>query len=136
MKPIEVYTHKAEGYNPFVIRDGWQVAQLNYTAAQGLKAITQMEVHSRTDEVFILMKGTAILILGEPREGGFVFVCTPMIGGITYNIPANTWHNIAMDEIAQVIIVEKSDTHLNDVNYKTLSEEEQRCLDGEIENVK
>ncbi len=28
---IEVYYHEKEGYNhPFFIREGWQVAQLNY----------------------------------------------------------------------------------------------------------
>jgi hypothetical protein len=136
MEPIEEYLYKGEGYNPFIIRDGWQVAQLNYIAAQGLKAIEQMEVHSLTDEVFILMKGTAILILAEPGEEGFAFECTRMLGGITYNIPANTWHNIAMDENAQVIIVEKNNTHLGDVSYKALSAEEKGCLDGQIENVK
>ncbi len=136
MKPIEEYLYKGEGYNPFIIRDGWQVAQLNYTAAQGLKDITRMEVHSLTDEVFILMKGTAILILAEPGEKGFAFECTRMLGGITYNIPVNTWHNIAMDEIAQVIIVEKSNTHLGDVSYRALSAEERERLEGQIENVK
>ncbi len=136
MEPIEKYLYKGEGYNPFIIRDGWQVAQLNYTAAQGLKAITQMEVHNQTDEVFILMDGTAILILAEPGEKGFVFECTRMLRGITYNIPVNTWHNIAMDAIAQVMIVEKSNTHLGDVKYRALSAEEKQCLDNQIENVK
>jgi hypothetical protein len=136
MQPIEEYLYKGEGYNPFIIRDGWQVAQLNYTDAQGLKAIGQMEVHSLTDEVFILMKGTAILILAEPGEEGFVFECRRMFGGITYNIPVNTWHNIAMDEIAQVIIVEKSNTHLGDVSYKALTVEEKGRLDSQIEKCK
>lgn len=27
---IEVYYHEKEGYNPFFIREGWQIAQLNY----------------------------------------------------------------------------------------------------------
>src|ERR1700761_8877578 len=111
---IETYLHAGEGFNPFFIRDGWQVAQLNYMAQQGFQAITRMERHSRTDEVFILLKGTVVLILGEPAEKGFSFRCLRMQPGITYNIPMDAWHNIAMDENAQVMIVEASNTHLTD----------------------
>ena len=51
---IETYYHDKEGYNPFLIREGWQVAQLNHVAKHGLADIDQIEVHRATDEVFIL----------------------------------------------------------------------------------
>jgi mannose-6-phosphate isomerase-like protein (cupin superfamily) len=125
-----------EGFHPILIRKGWQVAQLNYIAPQGFQAITRMEIHRRTDEVFMLLKGTAILIAGELGKGGFVFDCLRMKRGLTYNIPVDTWHNIAMDESAQVIIVEIDDTHLTDVTYRGLSQEEKASLYKAIENIK
>ncbi|MBN9381872.1 MAG: hypothetical protein J0H74_13965 [Chitinophagaceae bacterium] len=133
---IETYVHTGEGFHPFFIRKGWQVAQLNYIASQGFRSITKMEVHRRTDEVFILLKGTAILIEGEPGEKGFVFHCLRMEPGLTYNIPMDTWHNIALDENAQVMIVEVNDTHLTDVFYRELKPKEQTRLYKEIENIK
>lgn len=133
---IETYETAGEGFHPFFIRKGWQVAQLNYIASQGLRAIDRMEVHRRTDEVFWLLKGTAILIAGELGEEGFVFHCLRMAPGLTYNIPVDTWHNIAMDESAQVMIVEVNDTHRTDVVYRDLDQEEKARLEMEIENTK
>jgi hypothetical protein len=139
MKPelIETYTHSEEGYNPFFIRDNWQVAQLNYMPAQDLKGITKMDMHLLTDEVFVLTKGTAVLIAAAERENGFSFQCIRMRPGVTYNIPVKVWHNIAMDKDASVIIVEKSNTHLGDFTGKPLSEEERvelnRCIEYALE---
>lgn len=121
---IETYTYGGEGYDPYLIRDGWQVAKLNYMPGQGLADIIKIDQHTQTDEVFILIKGTAVLIGAERDEKGFSFQPVKMIPGITYNIKANTWHNIALETDAELIIVEKSNTHLNDCIYVPLSEKE------------
>lgn len=129
---IETYYHEGEGYNPFFIRDHWQVAQLNYLPELGMQAIKKMEMHAATDEIFILTKGTAVLILGIENREGFSFELTKMKLGVTYNIPIKAWHGIAMNTDAEVIIVEKSNTHLGDVTYQNLSLEEQRNLNEAI----
>ena len=132
-KPIiETYYHDGDGYNPFFIRDHWQVAQLNYLPELGMQAIKKMEMHAATDEIFVLIKGTAILILGIKEENEFSFELTKMKIGVTYNIPIGAWHGIAMSPDAEVIIVEKSNTHLEDVTYHNLSLEEQGKLNEAI----
>lgn len=132
-KPIiETYYHEGEGYNPFFITDNWQVAQLNYLPELGMQAIKKMEMHAATDEVFILTKGTAILILGIREGDEFRFELLKMKTGVTYNIPISTWHGIAMNRDAEVIIVEKSNTHLGDVIYQNLSQVEQKRLNEAI----
>jgi mannose-6-phosphate isomerase-like protein (cupin superfamily) len=131
---IETYLHEEEGFNPFFIRDNWQVAQLNYTPSQDIYGIDKVERHLQTDEVFILISGSAILIAAEPGDDFFSFQCTCMKIGITYNIPVNVWHNIAMTKDAVLIIVEKSNTHLSDVVYKPLSETEKEDLSYKIQN--
>lgn len=65
---IETYYHDKEGYNPFLIREGWQVAQLNHVTKHGLADIDQIEVHRAADEVFILFKGVAVLIAAVPDD--------------------------------------------------------------------
>lgn len=119
---IETYFHKGEGYNPFIIRDGWQVAQLNYVPGHGFDDIDRIEIHRDTDEVFILLRGHAVLVIARPEKEGVTFYGEKMKSGITYNIPAGTWHNIAMDADVEIIIVEKSDTHNQDCAFLELSQ--------------
>ncbi len=60
------------------------------------------------------------------------FECVQMKTGVTYNISAGTWHNIAMDKDAELIIVEKSDTYKQDCAYISLDLEQQQKLYKEI----
>ena len=121
MNLIETYRYNGSGYNPFLIKENWQVAQLNYMPEQDLSNITKMDRHLLTDEVFILLKGTAILIAGIEVDSRFQFECIKMKEGVTYNIPVKLWHNIAMDKGSEVIIFEKDKTHLGDFEYQQLS---------------
>lgn len=130
---IESLVHNSEGYNPFLIRDGWQVAQLNYMPSLDPEAITRIELHRQTDEVFILIHGEAVLIACELTKDGFVFQCIRLEMGAVYNIPVNVWHNIAMNRDARLIIVERSNTHLDDVIYHSLTATEIQVLKDEIE---
>jgi hypothetical protein len=128
MSMIETYFHDGLGYNPFLIRDGWQVAQLNFLPDFAPEAIHRVERHNATDEVFILVEGESVLIGAEETSGGLQFEMIRMEPGVTYNIPAGMWHGIAMYASDLVIIVEKSETHLNDVEFRPLSTEERTSL--------
>ena len=125
MKWIEKYQVEDSGYHPFLIREGWQVAQLNYTSEQEIGNIKKLDVHHLTDEVFILLKGRSVLIGAEIKDGQVEFEAELLKPFITYNIPAGTWHNIAMQEGSEIIIVEKSNTHLADFEYFQLSPNKQ-----------
>lgn len=124
MSLIETFSTTEEGYHPLLIREGWQVAQLNYIEDQHISNIYQIEVHRNTDEVFVLLKGMAILILAKMIEGEPIFEAVLMKPKITYNIPQNVWHNITMEKGSEVLIIEKSNTHLNDVEYLHLTEKQ------------
>lgn len=125
---IERYWDGEQGYHPFLIREGWQVAQLNYLPGYGMDEIRMVEAHNRTDEVFVLLQGKAVLIAATEQEGKLRFETVGMEKGITYNIPAGMWHNIAMDVEAKMIIVERSDTHKTDCVYRDLTEGQHREL--------
>jgi len=122
MKAIEKYSHAGEGYNPYLITGQWQVAKLNYLEGYGLDQIDRLEVHRKTDEVFILLDGTAVLVASSQADGKGSFEAVKMQPGVTYNIPAGVWHNIPMAHDAQMIIVENNNTHLGDVEYTPLDE--------------
>ena len=132
MKLIEKYQHEGEGYNPFLIREGWQVARLNHMSGQGVNDIQKVDVHWKTDEVFILIAGTAVLIAAEVQGENVIFEMISMQQGIVYNIPVGVWHNIAMLEDAQVIIVEKDETHLGNSDFYYLNEAQKESLNQQI----
>jgi hypothetical protein len=129
---IETYYKDENGYHPFFIREHWQVAQLNFMPIFSFTAIERVECHRHTDEIFVLTKGMAVLISATIENSYVSFECIRMKQGVTYNVPANTWHTIAMREDAEVIIVEKSNTHLNDCHYYSLSESDEEKLKNQI----
>ena len=131
---IERYRHEGQGYDPFLIAPKWQVAQLNYMPQLSLDGITKVDIHFKTDEVFILLKGTAVLIAADKDGDELDFKAQLMKPGVTYNIPLKTWHNIAMTADAEVIIVEDANTHLGDYEFYYFSDEQKKVLDNLIAN--
>lgn len=131
---IEAYSYEGKGYHPFLIREGWQVAQLNYVEKHGLDDIDQIEVHNQSDEAFILFKGKAVLVEVQIEQEDIHFNCQYMKPGVTYNIPAGTWHEIAMDRDAEIIIVERANTHKQDCSYSKLTESQKQILYSKIKD--
>ncbi|WP_223551905.1 hypothetical protein [Aestuariivivens sp. NBU2969] len=132
---LESYNICEKGFTPFLVDDGWQVAQLNYIATQHIDKIDKVEVHQQTDEVFILLEGKATLIVLN-KDDKLSFSAHIMLPQVTYNIPKGLWHNIAMEKGSKVLIVEKSNTHLNDVEYFYLTKKQISDLRYEIDKLK
>jgi len=118
---IQEYEHTGQGYNPFLIRDGWQVAQLNYAPALAFDAMDRVERHAATDEVFVSLRGAPVLIAAVEQEGALRLERCAMRPGVTYNVPAGVWHAIALHVTDLVLIVENPNTHLHDVEYRALN---------------
>ena len=135
MSRIESYATKEEGYSPFLISDGWQIAQLNFIKEQHISRIDKIEVHHQTDEAFILLKGVAVLISVNITKDEFAFKTDSMEPFVTYNIPKGVWHNIAMEKDCELLIVEKSNTHINDVSYKQLDNSQMMNLRFKVEKL-
>lgn len=134
MKLIEQYQISDNGYHPFLIRDGWQVAQLNYMPEQEISNIEKLDIHHLTDEVFILLKGIAVLIGAKINGNEVIFEVELLKPNITYNIPLGTWHNIAMRKDCEIIIVEKSNTHEGDFEFFQLSQEKKKEMETLVRN--
>ena len=132
MELLETYEHHDDGYNPFLITPTWQIAQLNYLPEQHFRSIAKIDRHLETDEAFVLFSGTAVLIVAEEVGGRLTLYTTLMEPEKTYNVPKNVWHNIALAEDARVLIVENSNTHLGDFEFRDLSEEEKAELERHL----
>lgn len=129
---IEQYRYEGEGYCPFLIRDNWQVAQLNYASSQDADNIQLIEKHARTDEVFILIAGRGLLITAGKEGDNLSFQMRLMEKGIVYNIPEGVWHNIVLEKDTRIIIAENVNTHLNDCEYYYLIDNQRKQLNLQI----
>lgn len=111
---------EADGFCPFYISDQWQVSQLNYCREQDVESICDLEVHADTDEIFILIRGRAlILACSDSKETDLQYLELDI--GRVYVVPQNVYHNIAMEQGTEVIIIEKPNTHKNIRNAITIN---------------
>jgi ureidoglycolate hydrolase len=117
---IELFKYEQPGYQPLVFSQDWQVAILNWEPAALVAAITELERHIYTDEVFVLTHGTAALVTSS-KEG---LVITEAIPGVIYNVKMGSWHTVIGLLGSSWIIVENRDTHKNDTEMRLLTKEE------------
>lgn len=78
--------------------------------------LSEIERHARTDEVFMLWRGRAALLI---RVGAELRV-VDMQPGVVYNVRAGAWHSLAGTRDASLVIVEDRDTHLQDTEILAL----------------
>ena len=106
---LEVKSYVGSGYDRTHIFGTWCVAYLNNCDEYTVN--TMMERHVKSDEVFVLLKGTATLYIGRDRTP------VPMELHKIYNVTAGTWHNITCSTDASVLIAENSDTDKTNTDY-------------------
>lgn len=106
---LEIKAYDAEGYNRTHTYESWSVAFLNH--AKRFDKTTYMERHLLTDEVFVLLCGTAELLIGRDMTR------VPMEQNKIYNIKAGVWHNIRVSRDAKVLVVENSNTAKENSEY-------------------
>jgi hypothetical protein len=134
---LQVREYTDEGYRPLIDFNDWRVAILNYIDEIHPRNNTQMERHVQTDEVFILLRGKATLLIGGnglQLDGAFP---QPLETGKIYNVKQDTWHTVLMSRDATILIVENRDTGASNSEYAEMSSEiHQQILKlGEIEGL-
>lgn len=92
--------------------------------------LSSMERHTQTDEVFVLVSGRGMLILGGNNSQVTRPECVEMKIGDVYNVKKNTWHTIVLSETAKVILVENEGTGSSNSDYLILNPETQKLLQG------
>jgi ureidoglycolate hydrolase len=129
---IQIGQYSGPGYQPLVAFGQWRVAVLNYIDELMPDHISSMERHNATDEVFVILAGQALLVIGgnldEVQKPGFY----PMEIGKTYNVKCHTWHTVMMSHNAQLLIIENDDTSTENSEYLSLSTEVQVVIRDKV----
>ena len=121
---VERHTYTDADFQPVVETAGWLVALMNWSPRFDLSGWGELERHPHTDEVFVLLKGEAILFV----DGDAGLECLEMAHGVVYNVTAATWHNVIGSRDVQWLIVESKPDASVPTEYRTLSTAEQSTL--------
>ena len=125
---LDIADYTEEGYRPLVDFNCWRVAVLNYIDELLPENIHRMERHVETDEVFILVQGTAILILGGSGDTVTRLETWPMDLNKIYNVKQNVWHVALLSRDAKIILVENRDTGQANTEYVELKPEQMEIV--------
>jgi ureidoglycolate hydrolase len=125
---LEIREYQGEGYKPLIDYGQWRVAILRYQDDLQPELIDQMERHNETDEVFVLLCGQGVLILGGTGSQVEGFYPLVMEYGKLYNVKRNAWHTILLTRDASVLLVENNDTTEQNSEYTRLSADYRRQI--------
>jgi hypothetical protein len=123
------YNWQEPGYKPLIFSHDWQVALLNWEPPMRFGKVSEIERHVNSDEVFILIRGRAMLFVKPEGES---LQSHDMEPGRIYNVLAAVWHTLVASEDAVFVIVENRDTHINDTEIRKLTVEELSTLYQQI----
>jgi ureidoglycolate hydrolase len=125
---LEIREFIGIGFMPLIFFGNWRVAILRYIDEIRPDNIHAMERHVETDEVFVLMKGKGILVIGGNGPQVDEIYLQTMEPGIIFNVKCNTWHTTLLSRDASVLIVENHDTGEQNSEYASLTAELHRQI--------
>ena len=125
---LEIRDYHGEGYKPLIDYGDWRVAILRFLDGLQPERIDSMERHTETDEVFVLLRGQGLLIIGGSGAQVDEICLQVMEQGVLYNVKRNAWHTILLSRDASVLLVENRDTGDHNSEYTRLSPEHRSLI--------
>lgn len=102
---IKAFSPDSSGFCRLFKSDGWQIATITYDKGYSKEGFDHMKKHLTTDEVFVLIKGSAILHTFDNNT----LVTTNIEIGKIYCVYKNTWHYLEVSHDALIAVAENSD---------------------------
>lgn len=121
---IENYSFEGEGMKRVFENAKWTVGIKNWKPANDVTGIDCLERHNQTDELFVLVAGSCTLIFANETDQGYVFEAVKMEPNKVYNIPATLWHNTITCKDTKMILIEDSNTSMENSDILSLDEKQ------------
>jgi ureidoglycolate hydrolase len=125
---VDIHSHEDEGFKIQAQFQSWRTAVLNCGVAAKPESFSYVEKHKETDEIFLLLKGKAFLVIGGDGEKPDSFEVLPLDLYETYNVKIGVWHGVLMSNDASIYIVENINTGKDNSGYYNLSNEEKEAI--------
>lgn len=121
---ITSYEFGGEGMKRVFENEKWTVGIKNWKPANDVAGIDCLERHNQTDELFVLASGSCTLVYANERDKGLEFGSVKMEEGKVYNIPATLWHNTITRKDTKMILIEDSNTSMENSDILELNGEQ------------
>lgn len=108
-----------EGFDIVFKNEKFKCAFIKHSKAYSFGKVYEMKRHNETDEIFVLLKGKAVMLTME--EGKFLE--TELEKNTAYSVQSGTWHYLALSGDAQVFVTENADTDSSNTDIIELGEE-------------
>lgn len=118
------YSFDGEGMQRVFENEKWTVGIKNWKPANDITGISELERHNQTDELFVLVAGSCTLVYANETDNGLEFGAVKMEPERVYNIPATLWHNTITCKDTKMILIEDSNTSMDNSDILKLNEEQ------------
>ncbi len=125
---IATYEFEQEGMQRVFENEKWTVGIKNWKPANDITGIDCLERHNLTDELFVLVAGSCTLIYANEVDGGVKFGAMKMEPNKVYNIPATLWHNTITQKDTKLILIEDSNTSMDNSDILSLNTEQIKAV--------
>ena len=110
---VEILEHNEKCFKRLVEFGAWTTAMLNDSPMYTPEGVSYLQKHNETDEVFILLQGECTLFSAGRGERPEEISALRMEPLKFYNIKAGTWHTHVLAPDTKVVVVENSNTCLD-----------------------
>ena len=93
-----------EGFEPIFHTPNFKCAFITLSPQYAFGKVKEMKRHNDSDEVFVLLSGSAVLLTRE--EVSTEYTKTVLEYQTAYNVQQGTWHYLAVSEDALVFVAE------------------------------
>ncbi len=124
------YEFTGEGMQRVFENEKWTVGIKNWKPANDVSGINCLERHNQTDELFVLVEGACTLVYANETEKGLEFGAVKMEKDKVYNIPATLWHNTITRKDTKMILIEDSNTSMDNSDILELNAQQIETVKG------
>lgn len=118
------YSFDGEGMQRVFENEKWTVGIKNWKPANDITGVNCLERHNKTDELFVLLEGKCTLIFANEVEGKLCIDRVKMEKDKVYNIPATLWHNTVTEKNTKMVLIEDSNTSMENSDILNLTKEQ------------
>lgn len=118
------YSFDGAGMQRVYENEKWTVGIKNWKPQNDITGIDCLERHNQTDELFVLVEGSCTLLYANEVDGGLELGTVAMEKNKVYNIPKSLWHNTITCQDTKMILIEDSNTSMDNSEIRNLTAEE------------
>lgn len=98
------------GYSPLKDYGSWRIATLLPAVTNHKETLKVFGKHNTTDEVFVLLRGTAYMVTAGQEEQVSDIKVMRLEKETLFVVHAGEWHAAILEDNSQLLIVENQDT--------------------------